>query len=478
MSSTFINLACALPEGNDEAASALFHLGKASLKEAVHIPSNLNEDVVRAARRDSVAAAVTAVMRSTSSTALATHQGDSRVGVQRALAQNEHTPPATLLWLWKSALRRRDESMIKDLAHRIPLDELFSGLAHDASAWHGVKHRAIAMKALEAGHEKLEVLAKVTNHAMRTTLLAVLLETGNSFEWVLEKDSRPDRLLAQACQTLGVVTTAAVDWTITSDPREFVSTLYRLQSPRIELPEWNRLAAALDAGQRRTPDQLLVMAFEPTTSTKKVFLEGLLEITDHTAVERGMKVLHLCDADEVHLVVEHVVQSMGYHACNLLSMLPKHTEQRSRAAILRNLNDHNLRSLLRTKNVETLSEADIAAIMSSEDQARYVANLVWDYPINQMPWFNVAVELAGSRIYSTISSNPRAAQWVARHLAERMPNNPAGIVLAARLIDEGFNGSFSELIAAALVLHPNPVEPLVAEIGEEAEEDAQLELFL
>jgi hypothetical protein len=477
MSSTFINLACALPEGNDEAASALFHLGKASLKEAVHIPSNLNEDVVRAARRGSVAEAVTAVKRSTSPKALATHQGDSRVSVQRALAQNEHTPAATLSWLWKSAIRRRDEAVIGEIAHRIPLDELFGSLAPDASVWHGVQHRAIVEKALEAGHEQVQLVAEVRNHTMQTVLLAVLLETGNSFEWILEKDSRPDRLLAHACQVMGLVNKAAADWTVRSDPREFVSTVHRMQSPRIELPEWNLLAGALDAGQRRTPEQLLVAAFEPTESTKKVFIEGLLTITDHTAVERGMKVLHLCDADEVHLVVEHVAPTMGYHACNLLSTLPRHADQRSRDTILQHLGDHGLRSLLRTRNVEGLSGADIAAIMSSEDQARYVANIVWDYPMNQMPWFDVAVELAGSRLYSSIASNPRAAQWIAQHLAEKMKGNPAGIVLAARLIHEGFTGSFSELIAAALVLHPNPVEIDTAESVVDSEENAQLELF-
>lgn len=456
MSSTFINLACSLPEGNDEAASALFHLGKRFLKDPVHIPSNLNEDTVRAARRDSVAAAVTAVNRATSPTALAVHQGDSRVGVQRALAHNPHTPQATVSWLWKSAVRRRDEGMIQELAHRVSLDELFSGISSDAHVWHGVNHRLIAAKALEAGQESVLRLAEVSNHSMRTVLISVLIESGESFAWVLEMDSRPDRLLSQACQVLGYVAPAAVEWTLRSDPKEFVIESAKKQRPRIELSEWERLSEALEAGQRRTPGQLLVAAFDPTESSKEAFIKGLLEVSDHTTVDRAMSVLPFCNADETHCVVEHAAPRLGYHASNMLAALPEHAEQRTRDVVLRNLNDHGIRSLMRNKNAEKLSEADLAAIMSVEEQARFVANSLWDAPMYNMPWFSRAVELAGHHIYPAIASNQRAAQWIAQQLAEAMSGNPAGIVLAARLIDDGFAGSFSELVSAALVLHPNP----------------------
>jgi hypothetical protein len=477
MTSAFISLATALPTGHDAAASALFMLGKSTLKEPVSIPHELDASAVRSAKRDTVAATVTAVMAGRDPAALAVHQGDSRVSVQRALGENDFTPEKTLVWLLQSAVRRSDKELLENVAHRVSVEALFQTLGSSRGRWAHLSYSKVAKTIVDAG-EAWPLRAMQLGHSQLSA--AVLGETLNRdlpFEHLLgHSDIGDDRLLAVAATSIGRLTDAMVAHALAGDPRSFVDECWRAsRQPAISGAQYALLASVLVDTPKKTVPEMMLNTFSPTESSKDLFLAALKTTTAVHIFEAGTRLLGLCTPEEGYEVLEHIMPHNPYRAVAMYRALPDTALAKSRELVCSHISGSSIRTFLIDDSAAHLTVGELAAMVSSREQAASAANGVFDFRVMRQPWFDDFADMIGSHLLAMVGRHSAANSYVAQRLVDALGDNVEGIVLAAKLINDGFVGSISELINTALVMHPRAEEVPTPALSEGQLE--QLELF-
>jgi hypothetical protein len=474
MSSPFINLALAMPEGLDDAASALFVLGKDTLEEPALITRHLNDDAVRATRRGKVAAVVTAVTASNSPSALAAHQGDSRVLVQRALASNEYTPEPTLLWLLRGALRRADRSVLEGIVHRLPLEVAHKTLEESADARATIQVGKIAARVVREEEWHIP-FARLPISQLIGALIAESIKAGKPFEHFLEHTSRPERELAQAVAHLGeahpklapAILKAGVAAVVSATPTSRI---------RIGGPVWDVFFEEMEkSGNSRYVDRML-LTFTPEPECIERYRQALFASNErYHLLEPTLDLMKVSSTDELHTLLEFAAPRISeYQMHRVFSALPKDALQQTRDVVIANMTAHVLFKYL--TQVGLLGESDAPAL-ADHIQAGQLITRLWDAQVQRLPWYESLLAAFGSALLGLVATHRDAARYVATVLAERLTDNTQGVVLAAKLINDGFNGSLEELIETVKTIHPNPHREVAAEAGIEELHREQLMLF-
>lgn len=478
MTSAFISLATALPKGHDAAASALFVLGKSALREPVSIPHELDASAVRSAKRDTVAATVTAVMAGRDSAALAAHQGDSRISVQRALGENDFTPEKTLVWLLQSAVRRSDQELLSSVAHRVSVVALFETLGNTRSRWAHLDYAKVAKVIVDAGEGWPLQAMHVGHPSLSTAVLGETLKRELPFEHLLgHSDIGDDRLMAVAATTIGRLTDAVVAYAVANDPRSFVDECWRAsRQPKISGSQYALLASTLADTPRKTVPETMLQTFSPTESSKDLFLAALRTSTQQPILDAGMKLMSLCSPEEVHEVLGLIMPSSNHRAVAVLKALPDTASAKSRELVCSYISGSLVRTLLIDESASQLSTGELAALVSTPEQAAYAAGLAFDFRVMRQPWFDVFADLIGKHLLAMVGRNSGADSYVAQRLVDALGDNVEGIVLAAKLINDGFVGSITELVDTVLVMHPRTEEEVPKPALPEGQLE-QLELF-
>jgi hypothetical protein len=473
MSSPFINLALALPEGLDEAASALFVLGKDTLDEPESIALTLDDDAVRSTRRGKVPAAVTAIHSSKSPAALAAHQGDSRVLVQRALAANQHTPEQTLLWLLRGALRRSDREVLRSIMHRLPLDAAFQALQESSDARATVNVAGIAARAAQS-EEWADRFARLPISNLTGRIVAECIIASRPFEHLLENTTHVERELAQAVAHLGVVHPALTPLILKACVTTFVSALPGT-TPKISRDAWEALYEAFAASGNHKFNDRMLLSFSPEDDCVEAYRKAFFATNErYQLLDPTLELMGVSDPDELHALLDFAVPRISeYQMHRVFAALPENALQQTRDVVIMHLSSNVLAKYLTTDGL--LREGDAPALAGHHQAERFVGKL-WDSQVTSLPWYPRLLEAFGNLLLGLVGTNRMAARYVAGVFAEHLPGNTAGVVLAAKLINEGFTGSLEELIATVKVIHPNPsIEEPVIDTAEP--ERAQLLLF-
>ena len=456
MSSAFIKLAAALPEGHDAAASALFVLGKRSLRDPVTLLHVLDDSAVRAAKRDTVAATVTAVTAAGSADSLAVHHGDSRVSVQRALAANPHTPPKTLAWLLSTASRRDDYEVMCRVAHRVSLPDLFEVVSNYRIIWGKLYYSEIAAAGVKAGEDWPQRLVDENHHGLTAAVIAECVKNDLPFDHLLANfSSGVDRILASTTVMLGYVDARVVEVVLRSDPRAFVDECARARRlPAIDAQLYAVMASTLADTPRRTVPEAMLTTFSATPSSKDLFLAALKTSSDPRSVEAALPMLPFCSPEEIHEVAVQAGSHPATRDIDLYVALPDTALPATRELACSYLSDSCIRKMLFTELAAKLTHGELAALVGPPEQAAFAAKLVFDHRVTRQLWFDEFADLLGQHLLKQVSSNSEAASYVAKRLVEALDDSVEGIVFAAKLINDGFVGSISELVATVLVMHP------------------------
>jgi hypothetical protein len=482
MSSAFISIAAALPEGHDAAASALFVLGKSSLKDPVTLHHTLDPSVVRAAKRDTVAAAVSAVSACRDAAALAAHQGDSRVSVQRALGANEHTPPKTLEWLLRAAIQRNDSELFGNIAHRVPLPAFFEALEGRRVSWQHVDECALAKPIVSAGEDWAQRAVNLGHNLLTASVIAETINQAGSFEdLVRSTNDSYDRLLAIVVDVLGYVHKDIVTMVLASDPRAFVDECSRRsRRPILGAAEHVRLASALGDTPRRTAQEALFAAFRPDEYSKDLFLETLRTGSQNLNAISLLTLLPVCSPQEIHEVVSFMCSS-GLYTDQLYATLPSSALPATRELVCSFISPPHMRRILTGKDATNLTRGELAAMVSTPERASAAIKYVAFESISDKPWYHDFMDMLGPHLLRLVSRDRDVAAYVAQRFVEAFGEDADAVVFGAKLINDGFVGTISELVTTVLVVHPpKTAAPTETESAEEPEQLGyleQLELF-
>jgi hypothetical protein len=451
--SIFVRLAEALPAGHDEAATALFIHGKDAFTEDTVLKSVLGVDAVRAAKRAQVGPTVAAVRNSTSSEGLAAHKGDSRVGVQRALAANAHTPQPTLEWLLQVGVRREDREVIDAVAHRVPPQLVFELLTDQNRAWNWIMTSELARSIVVAGDQALieKALQRQQGNFSGLIIAAIMQEAPRdvSAELAMVDDDRLATVLATAVSNLGYIDDAHLMQHCLSNAVSFVSAMQRLKPAVLPLHQLQALLQAIEGGDGRQPNVFAM--FSPDASSKHLFIEDLTSRTARPIVERVKPLLDIATTEEITTVVGHFVATNSNDFDDLLKILPEHTSSEDRITVLARQPGWRIRALLFGPKSMTFTKAEVRALVSLPETARAVADKLTYSPEERAePWFDELVDAVGANALRTASSNRWAAEFVCSKMLESFGSDTEALVLAARLIHEGFVGTLQELIGVVL----------------------------
>ena len=161
--------------------------------------------------------------------------------------------------------------------------------------------------------------------------------------------------------------------------------------------------------------------------------------------------LDIATTEEITTVVGHFVATNSNDFDDLLKILPEHTSSEDRITVLARQPGWRIRALLFGPKSMTFTKAEVRALVSLPETARAVADKLTYSPEERAePWFDELVDAVGANALRTASSNRWAAEFVCSKMLESFGSDTEALVLAARLIHEGFVGTLQELIGVVL----------------------------
>lgn len=443
--SVFLRIAQSLPAGHDHALSQLFLADREKFTEDTVLHSRLDEAAVRSSRRAAIGPTVAAIRNTECATALASHRGDSRLKVQRALAANDHTPLEVCDWLFELAVRRGDREVISNVAHRSSPELVFRLAPAGSEAWKSVRKAQFALIIAEN-----DALFTEAIEAYDTTFASLLIAAAQQ----LRPESVPGivcRLspeavpvaVAGALAHIGFTTDELVESSLPCI-KEMLQEIERRQvAARVSEKHLLQLLAHADAVCPELVGALFTR-LTPDESSALHFLR-MFPGSNKQVLERASRLMPLLDEAGIDFVTAFVLAHAPNEAERLFAALPPQASEAARCAVLARFTGWRARNLLFKPNA-ALSELEVEALLSNQETAREVAAKITFSPAELAnPNFDVIAEVLGHHLLSRVAHDVRAALYVTKRLVEAFGDDDESIVLAARLIADGFVGSLGEL---------------------------------
>jgi hypothetical protein len=444
--SVFLRIAASLPAGHDYALSQLFLADREKFSEDTVLHSRLDEAAVRSSRRAAIGPTVAAIRNTECADALAVHQGDARLKVQRALAANEHTPQQVCDWLLRLAVRRDDHEVIGNVAHRATPELVFEIAKAGSRPWSTVRKSDFALSIVENDALCAHAL-NAYDDGFAATLIATIQKARPDAVAHFASTLDPERaanVLAGAIAAVGFTTDELMEACV-PHIRGVLEVIERRQlHARISA---THLSMFLERADTVCPELVgtLFTRLSPDETSAHHFLRMLPE-SKVRVFERATFLMPLLDEKGIDVVTAFVLANSAHEAERLFAALPAHASEDARCAVLARFSGWRARNLL-FKNTGTLSENEVKALLSNPETVKEVAvKLAFSPSEMASPHFDVITEALGPHLLSRVSVDQRAAQHVTKRLVETFADDGESIVLAARLIADGFVGSLGELV--------------------------------
>lgn len=444
--SVFLRIAESLPAGHDHALSQLFLADREKFSEDTVLNSRLDEAAVRSSRRAAIGPTVAAIRNTECAAALAAHRGDARLKVQRALAANEHTPQDVCDWLFALAVRRDDHEVIPNVAHRATPQLVLELAPAGSRAWSSVRKAKFACAI--AGDDELCTRAiSAYDDAFAATVLAAIQKdrpgSVAQFAAALEPE-RVASVLTGVLTEIGFATDEIVEACI-PHIRGVLEVFERRQlRARISESHLLKLLAAADAGCPQLVPTLFTR-FVPDETSALHFLRTFPD-SKKRLLERAVALMPLLDEAGIDFVTAFMLAHDPNEAERFFAAMPAQASEAARCAVLARFSGWRAHNLL-FKSTATLSKNEVHALLANPETAKVVASKIVFSPAElSNANFDVITEALGQHLLSRVSSDPRSARYVTKRLVETFSDDDESIVLAARLIADGFVGSLSELV--------------------------------